>query len=61
MNIQHRVNQTQASDINLRETLAIISAGGGHSSLKKFCGTMDLAALVTSHLCSLQKTVPENS
>ena len=40
---------TKVSDVNLRGTLAIISAGGGHSSLKKFCSTMDLPAPVTSH------------
>ena len=41
--------KTKVSDVNLRRILAIISAGGGHSSLKKFCSTMDLPAPVTSH------------
>ena len=52
MSIQHLVNQIQKQkyqDVNLRGTHAIISTGGGHSSLKKFCSTMDLPAPVTSH------------
>ena len=39
--------KAKVSDVNLRGTLAIISAGGGHSSLKKFCSTMDLPAPVS--------------
>ena len=39
----------KVSDVNLRGTLAIISAGGGHSSLKKFCSTMDFLPPVASH------------
>ena len=41
--------KTTVSGVNLRETLAIISTGGGHSSPKKFCSTVDLPAPVTSY------------
>ena len=51
MNIQHRVNQTQKQKFQmlLYGDNSIISASGGHSSLKKFCSTMDLPAPATSH------------
>ena len=41
--------KTEVSDVNLRGIVAIISAGGGHSSLKMFCSTLDLPAAVTSY------------
>ena len=40
MNIQHRVNQTQKQKYQMLH---------GHSSLKRFCSTIDLPAPVTSH------------
>ena len=59
--------KAKVSDVNLRGTLAIISAGGGHSFLKKFCSTMDFLPPVASHhtthtyenLLPSVKTVPK--
>ena len=42
-------NRKKVSNVNLRGTLAIISAGNGHSLLKRFYSTADLPAPVTSH------------
>ena len=44
------------SDINLRASYAIVSAGGGHTSLSKFCTAMDIPqpVTITSYNCRVK-------
>ena len=51
-------NVRNISDINLRASYAIISAaGGGHTSLSKFCTVMDLPqpVTITNYNCHVKK------
>ena len=48
-------NVRNISDINLRASFAIISAGGGHTSLSKFCTVMDLPQPFTNYNCHVKK------
>ena len=51
-------NVRNISDINLRASYAIISAaGGGHTSLSKFCNVMDLRkpVTITNYNCHVKK------
>ena len=45
------------SDINLRTSYAIVSAGGGHTSLSKFCTATDIPqpVTITNYNCRVKK------
>ena len=51
------VSTRNISDMNLHASYAIISAGGGHTSLSKFCTVMDLSqpVTITNYNCRVKK------